>query len=95
MGLIFNYGEFATIAKPLDFDRIKIHEVHAAPLEAAQIRAAHRVVHETIRADFDTADGFKQFGDGHARTRVKAEGRMENEEIFRHKTPACARNPTR
>ena len=42
-------------------------EIHAAPLEAAQIGAAHRVVHETVRADFDAADGFEQFGDGHAK----------------------------
>jgi len=43
----------------------EILEIHAAPLEAAQIRAAHRVVHEAVRADFDAADGFEQFGDGH------------------------------
>ena len=42
-------------------------EVHAAPLEAAQIRAAHRVVHEAVRADFDAADGFEEFGDGHGK----------------------------
>ena len=42
-------------------------EVHAAPLEAAQIRATHRVVLETVRADFDAADGFKEFGEGHGK----------------------------
>jgi hypothetical protein len=47
-----------------------------------------------VRADFDAADGFDQFGDGHARTRVMAEGGMENEEIFRRKAPACAKKST-
>ena len=40
-------------------------EIHAAPLEMAQIRADHRVVHEAVRADFDAADGFEQFGQRH------------------------------
>jgi hypothetical protein len=63
-------------------------------LEAAQIRAAHRVVHETVRADFDSADGFKKFGDGHGEMRIKAEGRMQNEEIFRDETLACVKQST-
>jgi hypothetical protein len=29
--------------------------------------AAHRVIHEAVRADFDAADGFKEFGDGHGK----------------------------
>jgi hypothetical protein len=64
---MFNYGESATIAKPLDFERNKTRAIHAAPLEAAQIRAAHRVVHEPVRADFHAADGFKPLGDGHGK----------------------------
>ena len=42
-----------------------MREVHAALLEAAQIRATHRVVHEAVRADADAADGFKKLGDDH------------------------------
>ena len=69
-------------------------EIHAAPLEAAQIRAAHRVVHETVRADFDAADGFKQFGDGHGKTRVKAARWKVNVECTRRKNRACTNEPT-
>jgi hypothetical protein len=43
----------------------EIFEIHAAPLEAAQIRAAHRVVHEAVRADFHAADGLEQFSERH------------------------------
>ena len=42
-------------------------EIHAAPLEMAQIRADHRVVHEAVRAHFHAADGFEQFSEGHGR----------------------------
>ena len=40
-------------------------EVHAAPLEVAQIRADHGVVH--------AADGCEQFGEGHEETSVNDE----------------------
>ena len=58
-----------------------------------RLRADHCVVHETVGADFDAADGFKEFGDGHGEMRIKAEGKRQNEEIFCRETPACAGKP--
>jgi len=44
-------------------------------IEAAQIRAAQRVVHETVRADFDAADGFEKLGNGHGKNLLLAESK--------------------
>ena len=42
-------------------------EVHAAPLEMAQVSTDHRVVDEAVGAQLHAADGFEQFGDGHGK----------------------------
>ena len=52
---------------------VQLLEVHAAPLEVAQIRADHRVVHEAVRARLHAADGGEQFGEGHGETSVNDE----------------------
>ena len=48
-------------------------EIHAAPLEVAEVGAHHRVVDQAVGAHLDAADGFEQFGDGH-----DGEGRNPN-----------------
>ena len=40
-------------------------EIHAAPLEMAQVRADHHVIHQPVGADFHPADGFENFLNGH------------------------------
>src|SRR5260221_2577643 len=48
-------------------------EIHAAPLEMAQVRADHHVVDEAVGADLDAADGFEDFLEGH-KTGLRSDG---------------------
>ena len=71
-----------------------LREVRAASLEMAKAGTDHGVVGEAVGAQLNAADGFKKFGDGHEKTRVRAARLKVNAEYTRRKNLACTNKPT-